>query len=129
MPADVFQENPSTSFRPGRMAALGKKKKKAVNFWGMLKGWNSDVTTSKPKGNVHVLHNADDIALVGSRIRHNFRARAGQRGLGAVRDIFAGSYIAVDCQKEKIDDWKNHGYQFEDFAIKYYSDQSVDVEA
>lgn len=124
IPFDSFHMEPEDEG-----GVFANKKVKAKNFMGML----------KEGGKIHALHNVHDIALTASTHAMNGINRLGQRGLGKYysapsgwyddkqrqlvgEEVFDGrKYKNVDCQDKNMSDGKGHSYQFEDWAIAYYS--------
>ena len=89
-------------------------------------------------GKIHILHNVHDVALTASANYTNSTYRLGQRGNGmywegllwyddkqrdlSLSEIFdSGKYVNVDCQDKPMEDSALHSYQFENWAIAYYS--------
>lgn len=128
VPFDIIHNNPGNDSK--------YKKTKAERFVNMLKK-NPDGSCV---GKIYVLHNSSDLALAASNVR-NWENRIGQRGIGAkkvrcwkwsidasiIRGDIKSIYENKNCADEPTsNDFFNHNYQFDDWAIKFYSDKSIE---
>lgn len=118
VPSDIFCENPKQSRSKDDPEY---KRKKAENMTKMLaKG-----------GTIYVFHTNWDHALNGSMLAQWFRvglARLGSSGANNIRKIFDGTVKNFDVSRnvlfasDRDDRVFNHLYQFEPWAVEFYSD-------
>lgn len=137
IPYDVFSDDPYegyylSSFRK----KFGGKMHKAANLFSML-GKDSE---GNPKGKIYIVHNRHDLALVGSSWFMNWESRIGSVGGGAFKKILfwrknkvkirteLREYIEnkdFSSEHQKDDKLLKHSYQFEEFAVKFYSQKAI----
>mmetsp|Transcript_13181 Transcript_13181/g.30755 ORF Transcript_13181/g.30755 Transcript_13181/m.30755 type:complete len:326 (+) Transcript_13181:214-1191(+) len=131
VPFDIFHKDPYEDYKfRGRFN--GNKELKADRFVKML-AKNSD---GSYLGKIYVLHTKRDTVLRFSNIA-NFENRIGFRGIGArrdknwsfdssiIRDNIKNVYENKDGANELLSDPLGHGFQFDDWAIKFYSEKSI----
>mmetsp|Transcript_9155 Transcript_9155/g.10693 ORF Transcript_9155/g.10693 Transcript_9155/m.10693 type:complete len:355 (+) Transcript_9155:65-1129(+) len=131
---DIFHKGPTTTTRMDQST----KKLMAKNIFNMLKKGDND----KPIGKIYVLHSKSDNMLRLSGLVVNSQARLGllgvkQRKTGFFRyadddelvvDEYRNYIDNKDCRDFPMEDnflFKNHSYQFENWAIDFYEEKYV----
>lgn len=146
LPFDIFHKNPNNNYIGSNGNVYANKEQKATNFFKMLARTKPG---GPPKGKLCFLHYLHDDALWWSSNVANWEIRVGQRGIGKykwawnqswyedknlVRDEIKGHYENYDIagffttDKTKFTDQTNkHSYQFDYFAVEYYTKMSKEI--
>jgi len=138
IPYDIFSDNPDEGYWfESSKEKFANKKKKADNLFSMLKKGPG----GNPVGKIYIVHSRKDRALQGSAWAATWESRIGTVGSGAfkkmlfwendgdhIREKFR-AYIEnkdLSSKKQNDDFPKNHSYQFEEYAVKFYFEKALD---